>query len=73
MLVDFIPIIKGVIADDQIIQLDPILDNLAYSNAHNFYKNTAYVEEKLDGRGWITMMVPGNHGLIRYRQEPTKN
>lgn len=69
MLVDFIPYINGQLADNKIVQLPNIPDNLAYDNAHNFYNDAAYVEQKLDGNGWITMMVPGNHGIIRYRQE----
>lgn len=70
MLVDFIPYVNGILADDKIVQLPSIPDYVAYENAHKFFKEKKYVEERLDGSGWITMMVPGSHGIIRYRQEP---
>lgn len=70
MLVDFIPIIDGIIADDKIVQLPSIPDHVAYDNAHNYYKAPEFVESRLDGQGWIAMMTPGSHGMIRYRQEP---
>lgn len=43
------------------LRLEDIADNDAYGIALTVY-DSAYVEEQLDGKGWITIQNPTPHG-----------